>query len=271
MSCVSFSSNVVFAGGGTVLLAISLSWPALQAQGFEPFPLAPGAAWIYQGHVKWTVPGTNTIRESTLSWTMNVTATRDVGKARLARLRGHPIDLLLYEEGKPAGDYVLLNFESRRFYLLQTQAADAAWNAEHEAALREAVAGWANALFLDLPLEKDKRFGHPEMLKRTDTFYAWLVQDVRASRVEGIRGVPDSAGREEYELILRTMPDHQVMTFVPGLGITRYQYAHHGTVSQVDLRLVEFRPPSAPNQHLPELIWKNLPEMNKLCLWIAKP
>ena len=40
---------------------------------------------------------------------------------------------------------------------------------------------------------------------------------------------------------MRTNPEHEIVTFVPGVGITAYVYAHHGTVSEVNVRLVERR------------------------------
>jgi len=37
------------------------------------------------------------------------------------------------------------------------------------------------------------------------------------------------------------LPDHTIIDFVPGIGITGYSYIHHGTVSEVKVKLVDFR------------------------------
>jgi len=35
-------------------------------------------------------------------------------------------------------------------------------------------------------------------------------------------------------------PDNAQFAFVPGVGITKYAYHHHGTVADTELQLVEF-------------------------------
>jgi hypothetical protein len=42
-----------------------------------------------------------------------------------------------------------------------------------------------------------------------------------------------------YRSIYRTNPDHVIVDFVPKLGVVRYVYEHHGTVSSVDVKLVK--------------------------------
>jgi len=36
------------------------------------------------------------------------------------------------------------------------------------------------------------------------------------------------------------VPGYEIIEFVPGVGITRYTFFHHGTVSETDLRLIEY-------------------------------
>jgi hypothetical protein len=38
------------------------------------------------------------------------------------------------------------------------------------------------------------------------------------------------------------MPDHHFLDIVPGLGITRYLYGHHGTVAESEVKLISVRP-----------------------------
>ena len=37
------------------------------------------------------------------------------------------------------------------------------------------------------------------------------------------------------------MSAREIVYFVPGIGITRYVFSHHGTVAEADVRLIEFR------------------------------
>lgn len=52
---------------------------------------------------------------------------------------------------------------------------------------------------------------------------------------------------EKDGLIFRTNPDHQILEFTPGTGITAYVYSHHGTLAGVDVKLVSFA--SAQRKH----------------------
>jgi hypothetical protein len=76
---------------------------------------------------------------------------------------------------------------------------------------------------------------------RTDVFYAWYVESG-----ETIRPPPAwAAGSRtvlQWRLAYRTMPDHQFLDIVPGLGITSYLYGHHGTVAESEVKLISVRP-----------------------------
>jgi len=43
-----------------------------------------------------------------------------------------------------------------------------------------------------------------------------------------------------YTLVYRTNPDHTILGFVPGVGIVRYAYSHHGTTAEADAWLVGY-------------------------------
>ncbi len=95
-------------------------------------------------------------------------------------------------------------------------------------------------LFLDWPLTEGKRWGEPEALKRDDLLYQWVVEEERPVRVR-VKGVEATGRGTQYRLALRTLPDHTLIDFVPGLGITHYIYSHHGTLAQAEVELVEYR------------------------------
>jgi hypothetical protein len=73
--------------------------------------------------------------------------------------------------------------------------------------------------------------------------YAWFVESIKPVRLQNVLGIPSGGPRMGYVLTYRTLPDHQIATYVSGIGLTAFEYHHHGTVSDVDVRLVEFHRP----------------------------
>jgi hypothetical protein len=56
-----------------------------------------------------------------------------------------------------------------------------------------------------------------------------------------VKGVPSGEQALEYELTYRANTDHTIISFVSGIGITSYVAGHHGTVSEVNVKLTEYR------------------------------
>ena len=96
-------------------------------------------------------------------------------------------------------------------------------------------------LFLDLPLTGEKVFGETDQITRTDRSYCWFVDGEENSALDGVSGISPTDRFRQYRLVYQTRPDHVIMHFVPGIGITHFEYVHHGTVSECDVRLVEYR------------------------------
>jgi len=106
------------------------------------------------------------------------------------------------------------------------------------------------SLILVMPAHEGDLFGRDaETAPRTDGMYAWSVERIETASLAGIKGVAADVPRTEYVVAYRTLPDHQVATYVPGIGMTSYVYSHHGTVSEVNVKLVEFHAgTTAPRQ-----------------------
>ncbi len=98
-------------------------------------------------------------------------------------------------------------------------------------------------LLIDAPFAVGKRYGEHQQLSRRDAFYCWQVNDIRHVPVKRVRGVSPLPRRECVELLFRTNPDHTIMTFVPGIGITSHESVHHGSVMERYQRLIEFGAP----------------------------
>jgi len=70
--------------------------------------------------------------------------------------------------------------------------------------------------------------------------YCWVAGPPHAANLDGVKGLT-AGNRTAYEIEYRTNPDDTEFEFVPGVGITSYEYHHHGSIAETELHLVEFR------------------------------
>jgi hypothetical protein len=228
-----------------VLLVMgTLASAAAQSQDF--FPLEKGTYWVYRGSVKWTSPENKVLGKAIENWKMEIaeTITRDWVTA--AVIVGHPSDLASYEEGREASRRVLVVVQGTKFFLIDAENADRAVQRLRSGGddLQDLVTG--DDLILELPLHTGQQIGPVETLTRQDRMNKWLVENEEKKPVAGVRGTSPSESRSWYRLIHRTDPDHQIITYVPGVGIAAYSYSHHGTVAEAELQLIEFHPAGSP-------------------------
>ena len=204
------------------------------------FPLVEGAYWIYKGQVLWMELGDTTgiVNEDTLTWKMEVLEVVNRGNVTGAFMKGHPDDLNWYEKGKERGFYVIIKVGSKYFY---GDTKDWERLKDKNDNLIDLVN--ISNLFLDLPLWKGKKYGEDAQLTRTDYYYCWFVTDKKEVYFKEIEGVEADVKRKQFSIMYRTNPDHVIIEFTPNIGITRYIYQHHGTVSEVDVKLIEYYVP----------------------------
>jgi hypothetical protein len=204
------------------------------------FPLSKGNYWLYKGTVRWTKPNTKEVREKTFVWKMEVVRTLQREYVYGAVVRGFPGDLTWYEEGRAPSDCLILRVGSGNYYHLTGERMESALKRfAREGDLGEGMVLDADQ-FLDLPLRTGKIFGEVRQITRQDRSYCWVVEGEDSIELKGVKGVTSPSPRTQYSLIYKTRPDHTRIEFVPGIGITSYRYVHHGTVSEVDLKLSEY-------------------------------
>jgi len=203
-------------------------------------PLSRGSFWLYQGTVRWAKPNTKEVREKTFVWKMEIVRTLQREYVYGAVVRGFPGDLTWYEEGRARGDCLILRVGSGNYYHLTGERMESALKRfAQEGDLGNGLVV-DDDLFLDLPLRTGKVFGEASQLTRQDRSYCWVVEGEDSIELKGVKGVSPSSSRTQYRLIFQTRPDHTRIEFVPDIGITSYRYGHHGTVSEVDLKLSEY-------------------------------
>ena len=221
----------------TIISLLGLAWfcaifQTAGAQAAEMFPLSPGTYWIYEGLVKWQ--NESGVKEQRMTWKMAVIeqVERDGFVGYL--MKGHPGDLAFYEDGRVPSDYAIIR-RGNNVYHTEVSAFQRLKDSSDR--LKHLVL--PADLILKFPLTPGDKFGDLEMLKRHDDFYCWVVKEKRPFFAK-ITGVIPAASLEEYVVTFTTLPDGIIVHFTPGIGMTRYEYTHHGTISEVDMRVIEY-------------------------------
>jgi len=237
-----------------VALAVLLAGETASAEsrcpeGAATIPLLPGATWVYAGDVESTVwkKGDGHVIKRHVTLRMEVRAAFRRGNTTAVLVKGHPMDLAWYEPGQP-----------RSTYLLFQQDDGAAWRVTHD--LDATLQRWkdtghipAGSPEIAAPLRVGETWGgEEEAPSRPDKWYQWHVEQARCVALRGVPGVDGRQQRREYRLAYRTCPDDTLIYWSPGLGITRFVYSHHGTVTEADVRLIAFQPgsPDAPVERI---------------------
>jgi hypothetical protein len=224
-----------------LLLWSTVSWFMLDAaaQQQDYFPLSVGTYWVYRATLD--TEAANGILKKTITWKMEVLERVEHPLVTGYRLRGHPSDLAFYEEGKQPGEYAILQVGPNRFYKVDVQRLLRLKDKD------DFLGGLVKEeeLVFDFPLMDHKKFCRSDSITRRDYQYCWFVDDEQPFR-RSIPGVPQSSSMSEVSLRFVTNPDEVHILFVPGLGITRYEYQHHGSPSAVEAELIEYHKAAAP-------------------------
>ncbi len=84
------------------------------------------------------------------------------------------------------------------------------------------------------PLYAGQRFAEDDYI-REDGLYQWIVRKGKSGKV------PGKLSRNIFVLRYKSVPDEEEVNFIPGIGISRQKYRHHGFVTEWDLRLVSYQ------------------------------
>jgi hypothetical protein len=209
------------------------------------FPLSEGTYWIYRGVVRWT-HDINKVSETPVEWKMEVRKRLTRGDLSLAVVNGFLGDLD-WSNGNPnREDSLIIQSGEGNMYLVGSEQVPIILNRAQDS--RDALVGVLkdDDLFLDPPLKKGKKFGcDPEAMQRPDSRYCWVVDSMHETSLRDVKGISHGL-RTAYTIRYVTGPDDIGFNFVSGVGLTRYEYHHHGTVADTALKLVEFHPGENP-------------------------
>jgi hypothetical protein len=201
----------------------------------DGFPMQPGTYWVYRGTVKWQAG--NEVRQVNIDWKMEVVQRVSIGQYDVALLKGHPDDLWWYNPGKMRGDYLLVK-DGGKYYKqgpLSPQDLSTFLSDPKQLPLQLQL----DSNFLDLPFQEGMCLGK-DPIDREDNMYCWLMREARPIKIEGVKGVSSNQQFIEATISYYANTDHTWFKFVPGVGITSFIFGHHGSVSEAELKLVEF-------------------------------
>lgn len=194
-------------------------------QRLQIFPLNKGNQWVYEAQIKYHDKITDSLLEQKIEWTMDVLDTIHHGQYFAAVIKGFPTDLVWYEGKAERGNFVLLQ-DSNKIYLCSSDSFDSLLARIRNP--KDSLTDLLNSqeILFDFPLTKGKTWGaDPDMPQREDSMYAWVVK----------KSATDTCAADIQYM---TNPDHSIFQFQPGIGITGYYFEHHGTVMNLQMKLI---------------------------------
>ena len=98
---------------------------------------------------------------------------------------------------------------------------------------KEKVLSKENGLRYGFPLKVGLKWGKEAGLPRNDNMYCWYVE-----KIENV-AVPAGTFKDCFKIVYDTCPDTTAEWYYPGVGIVKYEYRHHGTITNETRELVE--------------------------------
>jgi hypothetical protein len=218
------------------LVALAAVAAPVDAQRRATFPIEAGLTWTYRGYVRWT-GADRRVHGDSITWTMKVVAVRTGPAARTALIHGWVQELAWHEPSKKP-TYSVLVARAGRVYQLPAPDSAAASTFLESSVRPGAPAPEPSHLVLDSALTIGLVYGRDSLTSnRDDKMYGWYVASDRVVSAPASWKLA-SARVRRVTLEYRSLPDYQLIDFVPGVGITRFVFSHGGTGAETDVRLV---------------------------------
>lgn len=214
--------------------------PAMAQTGKKPkpknndFPFLVGWQWQYeyvseeqdQNGAETIKSGDSEVRINRIKTTikMEITSVYEDDQAIVAIVSGHGLELC--QSPDKTDDYCLAFVKKNGWF----------WTG-NKSLKNDFLAGKLSLPPTDpllvLPPIIGQHWGGYNEIKRDDTWYRW--------QVEAKETITVPAGTFEcFRLAYRTCPDHQLIWFCPGVGIVKQEYRHHGTITNLYLKLLTY-------------------------------
>lgn len=200
------------------------------------FPFVKGRYWLYDGTVKFVKDG-EVLEKKITGWKSEVVDTVEGKDFKAALLKGCPTDLKWYQEGRARADVMFVLIRDHEFIRVSDACKNFA-KIKSTAKLPIDLSDGGEIIF-QTSMKKGDRFGDPEQTK-LGLQYCWVVSNIWKGRLEPeAKGVRANKEFTTYSLTHSTSPDRTELNLTSGIGITFYQYIHHGTAGDCEIHLVE--------------------------------
>ncbi len=192
------------------------------------FSMKRGNYWKYQG----------SYNGKPAACGMVIRDIRKAGNLTYALMQGFPTDVMDGEDWE-SSVWGLLALGNERYYKVSGSRIDSITRRLSEKeSIHSGLVSEAE-LFMEALYDTGQIFGETDQLTRDDGNYIWKVTGKRAFEPTSIKGLKILGPFDCYTLIYKTVADETIMDLVPGIGIVRYRYSHHGTPAELDMKLVE--------------------------------
>jgi hypothetical protein len=197
----------------TLSIILLLLPPAVNAV-TPAMPFSKGTTWIYEGTVAWQ-EGLEE-RNKRVRLVTQIVKVFNYSSARVAVVRSFPSELAWYGF-KQHPRYSLLILSRKALLEVEADSEQEAQKMAHNFARQSR-----------------------ELMTEADVVMPFSLTGGRRFRSH-VKGFHPPVALKSYRYIYRTNPDHTIVDFVPGLGVTSFIYEHHGTTSSVNVELKEIR------------------------------
>ncbi len=211
------------------------------------FPAEKGSYWLYEGTVRHPVASAGNVELVTRNVTVRMEVVNSVRRPTcvVSIIRGYPADANWCTGEIKRNQYMKILTQKGKVFIAQSEEQEMPVNLDFQGGNAIDVHYRKVELPLTWPMSAGMKICDDDALGSSGIACCWNVNGVEVAGLHGIRGIERGGAVRHYLLTLRTGPDRQDVSLVPGIGIVRYRYSHTGTVFETDLKLVEFRRPGA--------------------------
>jgi len=83
------------------------------------------------------------------------------------------------------------------------------------------------------PLKVGLKWDEASDFKRDDNMYCWYVEKIEDVTVQA------GTFKDCFKIVYDTCPDTTTEWYCPGVGIVKYEYRHHGTITNITTELIK--------------------------------
>lgn len=181
-----------------------------------------GDQFFYKGVVKWEVA--TEPRQKEVIWTVDVVDVMTRRNYFVAEIKGFPSDLMGFgdfgEDDPKPQDY---------YYVINKQAGEICICDDLPSLKRRKLSQLSDILLNLAESPHGKRL-----------YLDWVLETRRRVDIDDIKGVPPRR-YFKYTFGNRTNPDAMIIDFTPEIGVIAYKYIHYGSISEVDMKLIEIK------------------------------